>query len=71
MLQSRQDRPDLAGLLVQQQMRFACGMGLVYCRLFMYRWGLCGVDVTGLVKNFDLMRLELRSLVPATLTMGA
>jgi hypothetical protein len=71
MLQSQQDRPDLAGLLVQQQIRFACGMGLVYSRLFLYRWGLCGVDVTSLVKNFDLMRLELRSLVPATLTMGA
>jgi hypothetical protein len=71
MLQSRQDRPDIAGLLVQQQMSFACGMTLVYCRLFLYRWGLCGVDVTGLVKNFDLMRLELRSLVPATLSMGA
>jgi hypothetical protein len=71
MLQSQQDRPDLAGLLVQQQMRFACGMGLVHVRLFLYRWGLCGVDVTSLVKNFDQMRLELRSLVPATLTMGA
>jgi hypothetical protein len=71
MLQSRQDRPDLAGLLVQQQVRFACGMGLVYARLFLYRYGLSGVDVTSLVKNFDQMRLELRSLVPATLTMGA
>jgi hypothetical protein len=71
MLQSREDRPDLAGLMVQQQMRFACEMGLVYCRLFLYRWGLCGVDVTGLVKNFDLMRVELRSLVPATHTMCA
>jgi hypothetical protein len=71
MLQSQQDRPDLAGLLVQQQIRFTCGMGLVHFRLFLYRWGLCGVDVTSLVKNFDLMRLELRSLVPVTLTMGA
>jgi len=71
MLQSREDRPDLAGLLIQQQMRFACEMGLVYFRLFLYRWGLCGVDVSSLVKNFDRMRLELRSLVPATLTMGA
>ena len=71
MLQSRLDRPDLAGVLVQQQLMFACEMGLVYFRLFLYRWGLCGVDVTSLVKNFDLMRLELRSLVPATLTMGA
>jgi hypothetical protein len=71
MLQSREDRPDLAGLLVQQQMRFACEMGLVYFRLVLYRWGVSGVDVTSLVRNFDLMRLELRGLVPATLTMGA
>jgi hypothetical protein len=71
MLQSRQDRPDLAGLLVQHQMMFAFGMGMVYFRLFLYRWGLSGVDVTSLVKNFDLMRLELRSLVPATLTVAS
>lgn len=71
MLHSRQDRPDLAGLLIQQQVMFACGMGMAYFRLFLYRWGLCGVDVTNLVRNFDLMRLELRGLVPATLSMGA
>jgi hypothetical protein len=50
---------------------FAWGMALVYFRLFLYRWGVCGVDVTSLVKIFDLMRLELRSLVPATQAMGA
>jgi len=71
MLQSREDRPDLAGLLLQQQVMFACGMGMVYFRLFLYRWGLAGVDVTSLVKNFDLMRVELRRLVPATLSVGA
>ena len=71
MLQSRHDRPDLAGLLVQHQVMFACGMGTVHFRLLLYRWGLCGVDVTSLVKNFDSMRLELRSLVPAVLSAGA
>ena len=71
MLQSRHDRPDLAGVLLQHQAMFAWGMAMVYSRLFLYRWGVCGVDVTSLVKNFDLMRLELRSLVPATLSMGA
>ena len=40
-------------------------MFLVCFRLFLYRFGLCGVDVTDLVKIFDLMRLELRRLVPA------
>jgi hypothetical protein len=71
MLQSGHDRPDLAGVLVQHQMMFTYGMATVCFRLFLYRYGVCGVDVTGLVKNFDLMRLELRSLVPATLSMGA
>jgi hypothetical protein len=71
MLHSRHDRPDLAGVLVQHQAMFACGMAMVYFRLFLYRWGMGGVDVTSLVKIFDLMRLELRSLVPATLSMGA
>jgi hypothetical protein len=71
MLQSRQDRPDLAGVLVQHQVMFAGGMAMVYFRLFLYRYGVSGVDVSSLVKNFDLMRLELRSLVPATMSMGA
>ena len=71
MLHSREDRPDLAGVLVHQQLMFECGMFLVGFRLFLYRWGLCGVDVTDLVKIFDVMRLELRRLVPAGAAMGA
>ena len=71
MLHSRDDRPDLAAVLVHQQLMFECGMFLVGFRLFLYRWGLCGVDVTDLVKIFDVMRLELRRLVPAGAAMGA
>ena len=71
MLHSRYDRPDLAGTLVQQQVMFECGMVVVRFRLFLYRWGLCGVDVRDLIKIFDLMRLELRRLVPATAAVGA
>jgi len=71
MLHSRYDRPDLAGVLVHQQLMFECGMVLVRFRLFLYRFGLCGVDVTDLVKIFDLMRLELRRLVPAAAAVGA
>jgi len=71
MLQSRHDRPDLAGVLVHQQVMFACSMMVVHCRLFLYRCGLGGVDVTSLVKIFDVMRLELRSLVPATMSASA
>jgi hypothetical protein len=70
MLHSRRDRPDLASVLVHQQVMFECGMAVVSLRLFLYRWGLCGVDVTDLIKIFDVMRLELRRLVPATAAVG-
>ena len=71
MLQSLQDRPDLAGVLIHNQVMFALGMQSVQIRLLLFRWGICGVDVTSLVKTFDLMRLELRSLVPAEMPAGA
>ena len=71
MVHSRYDRPDLASVLIHQQVMFECGMVLVGFRLFLYRWGVCGVDVTDLVKIFDVMRLELRRLVPAGAAMGA
>ena len=71
MLQSLQDRPDLAGVLIHNQVMFALGMQSVQIRLLLFRWGICGVDVTNLVKTFDLMRLELRSLVPADMPAGA
>ena len=71
MLQSRYDRPDLASVLLRQQVRFGVGMAAVQFRLLFYRWGFCRVDVMDLVKIFDSMRLELRALVPATLGMEA
>jgi len=71
MMQSKHDRPDLASALLRNQMMFAAGIVGIECRLFLYRWGLCGVDVTSLVKIFDLMRLELRTLVPASAMMAA
>jgi len=71
MLQSRSDRPDLAVALVKSQVAFASGMISVQFRLFLYRWGLCSVDVSSLVTMFDVMRLELRTLVPAAMPMGA
>jgi len=71
MLHSRHDRPDLAGILLRQQLGFGCGMLIVQGRLFLYRWGLCTVDVSGLVRIFDSVRLELRSMVPATVAAAA
>ena len=71
MVHSRYDRPDLASVLIHQQVMFEYGMVLVGFRLFLYRWGVCGVDVTDVVKIFDAMRLELRRLVPVTAAAGA
>jgi len=71
MVQSRHDRPDLAAVLLRSQTQFAAGMLAVSIRVFLYRWGFCFVDVRSLVKIFDSMRLELRSLVPAAAPISA
>jgi hypothetical protein len=71
MMQSRHDRPDLARVLVHHQMTFAFGMLMIQCRMVLYLWGICGVDVSNLVKIFDLMRLELRALAPTPVALGA
>jgi hypothetical protein len=70
-VQSKYDRPDLASVLVQNQMTFAYGMMMVQVQLVFYRYGFGTVDVAGLVKLFDGMRLELRTLVPAETWAGA
>jgi hypothetical protein len=71
LVQSQQDRPDLSAVLVHHQIMFTSGLLSVYCRLFLYRWGVCAVDVTSLVQIFDCMRIELRSLVPAAMQVTA
>jgi hypothetical protein len=71
MLQSRHDRPELAEALIRQQITFACSMVAVRCRLLLYGWGVGSVDVTQLVKLLDSMRVELRTLVPASSRMAA
>src|SRR5579872_6283958 len=64
MLYSKNDRPDLAGALMHHQFVFGLAFLQVECALVLYRWGLGAVDVNGLMRVFDLTRVELRSLVP-------
>lgn len=71
LVQSEQDRPDLSAVLVHHQIMFASGLLSVYFRLFLYRWGICAVDVTGLVQIFDVMRIELRNIIPAAMPVCA
>ena len=66
MICSNQDRPDLAGALIQQQIMFGLAFIQVRIALQFYSWGLCQVNVRDLMRAFDLTRIELRSLVPST-----
>ena len=62
---SAQDRPDLAGILYKQQALFAVGMLAVQWRLLLHACGLGTVEVRGLVRAMESMRLELRQMIPA------
>jgi hypothetical protein len=66
MMHSQNDRPDLASSLIRSQITFACGRVVVQFRVALYRFGLANVDVRGLVKLFDGMRVELRTMVPSS-----
>jgi len=63
---SDHDRPELAFLLFQRRLMFVFALTGVQCRLVLFRFGLSGVDVSGLIQLFDGMRRELRTLVPAS-----
>jgi len=65
MTYSAQDRPDLAGILYKQQALFAFGTLAVEWRLVLHACGLGTVDVRGLVRAMEFMRLELRQMIPA------
>ena len=71
LLHSEQDRPDLSALLVHHRIMFATGLLAARFRLFLYRWGICTVEVNQLVQIFDVMRIELRNLVPAAMPVCA
>jgi hypothetical protein len=71
LVQSEQDRPDLSAVLVHHQIMFTSGLISVYFRLVLYRWGICTVEVTHLVQIFEVMRLELRNLVPSSMPVCA
>jgi hypothetical protein len=71
LVQASTDRPDLAGILLRSQLTFAGGMLMVHARVTIYACGIGTVDVAGLLRVFDSMRVELRTLVPITMTAGA
>ena len=66
LVQSAQDRPDLAGLLVRQRASFTLHLMLAELRLRLYALGVGRVDVVRLVAALDSMRLQLHGLLLAT-----
>jgi len=69
--ESTNDRPDLATILIRQQVLFTSGLMSAHVRLFLYRWGICTVNVKSLVEIFDGVRIELRTLVPSAMPVCA
>jgi hypothetical protein len=69
--QSAYDRPELASLLFQRRLSFAFGLLSIHCRILLFQWGWSGADVSGLIRLFDGMRIELRTLVPASSPLAA
>jgi hypothetical protein len=65
MVQSAQDRPDLANVLVRQRFTFSLRLMMAECRLTLHALGVGGVDVAQLVAALDSMRVELNSLMVA------
>jgi hypothetical protein len=64
MVHSPTDRPDLAVILYKQQALFAFGLLAVQWHLALHACGIGSVDVRGLVRAMEYMRLELREMVP-------
>ena len=62
--QSSYDRPELASALLHRRLTFVCRVLEVQVRLAFFRLGWGGVDGIELIRLFDGMTLELRTLVP-------
>jgi hypothetical protein len=71
MVQSRDDRPDLARVLVRRRAIYTVAAAVVHARLHLYQWGICEVDATGLMRTFEALQLELRALLPKKLPARA
>jgi hypothetical protein len=61
-LNSVEDRPDLAKMLMRQRLVFSYALATVHVRLALQGLGLGTVDVRPLVGALDALRMELRSL---------
>lgn len=70
MVQANIDRPDLASTLVRSQVKFAVGLISAHLQLYLQELGIGTIEVDEVLGVFNLICLELRSLVPATAASG-
>lgn len=71
MMQADQDRPDLAALLLRSQIAFGWGVLAIQFRVTLYSYGVGTVNVRALLRQFDVMRLELGNLTPVSMASAA
>jgi hypothetical protein len=71
LVDSHQDRPELAAALMKQQARFVLATALVRGRLWLHAAGIGTVDARGLVGSLEAMCSELGQLVPAAAPSAA
>jgi hypothetical protein len=55
-LHSSTDRPDLAWLVLQNRVSFAAALCRLDAMVCLYRFGFCGVDVSGVVRAMESLR---------------
>lgn len=63
MVQSQEDRPDLAAILIRQRAFFALALMAVHVRLVLHSCGWGTVDVSGLVGSLEAMRMQIRQML--------
>jgi hypothetical protein len=62
-LHATEDSPELAKTLIKQKIVFLMSFAAVHIRLELYRFGLSGVDVRGLISTLDAMQQELHAMM--------
>ena len=71
MVQASSDRPDLAAALIRTRAAFTFALLAVHLRVVLYSFGFGSVNASDLLRLFDGMRLELRTLVPCDVSSAA
>ena len=71
MVESSNDRPDLAATLVRTRLAFHAALINAHLRAILYFLGIGSVDSSQLLRLFDCMRVELRTLAPESAVWGS